>query len=60
MQKSSNFVGEECESKILILEREYLTRVNLSMDTELVKAGQSGQIWSNIQIWSKTGQRKGV
>jgi len=30
----------------LILEREDLPRVSLLMDTEMVKAGQSGQIWS--------------
>jgi len=27
---------------------------------KLVKAGQTSQLWSNVQIWSKTGQRKGV
>jgi len=30
------------------------------MDTEMVKVGQSDQIWSNIQIWSKTTQRRGI
>jgi len=52
----SHVVGEECESEILILEREStLPRGNLSMDTEM---GKSWSNRSNIQIWSKTGQKR--
>ena len=46
--------------KPLILETEDLPRGSLSIDTKMVKAGQSCQIWSNIQIWSKTGQKRRV
>jgi len=48
----------KCESETLILEREGAATCQTAIgQSNLVK---SGQIWSNIQIWSKTGQRRGV
>ena len=57
MQRSSDHECT-CGSKTLILEREqFWKEQNPLIGQSMVKIGQ---IWSNVQIWSKTGQTRGV
>ena len=37
-----------------------MPRVILSLHSQMVKSGQTFKSWSNSQLWSKTGQRRGI